>query len=95
MLIWVCADVFAQFVAEVGDGGEDAARNDVTLDFSESEFYLIEPGRVGGREVKTNVRVFDQKAFDILGLMCGQIVEHNMNFLCPYGQTIKQPENNI
>ena len=42
----VGADVFHQLSGKIGDGGEDAAGNDVALDFGKPGFDLIEPGRI-------------------------------------------------
>ena len=51
----VVADVAAEFSSEIRDGDEDPAGDDVTLDLGKPEFDLVEPGRVGRREVKADV----------------------------------------
>jgi hypothetical protein len=42
----------AELASQVGDGSEDATRDDVAFDLGEPEFDLVEPGGVGGGEVK-------------------------------------------
>ena len=48
----VLADVAHELAGEVVDRGEDAAGNDVALDFGEPQFNLIEPRRIGRGEVQ-------------------------------------------
>ena len=50
------ADVAHQFSPQVGDGGEDAACDDVTFDLGEPQLDLVEPGRVSRREVQVDRR---------------------------------------
>lgn len=44
-------------------------RDDVALDFGEPQLHLIQPLRVRGREVKTDVGMLDEKLLDVFGLM--------------------------
>ena len=55
------ADVPHQFSPQVGDGGEDAACDDVTLDLGEPQLDLVEPGRVSRREVAGGPRGADPR----------------------------------
>jgi hypothetical protein len=41
----VGGDVAAEFASQIGDRGEDAASNDLALDFGEPDLNLVEPGR--------------------------------------------------
>ena len=50
-------DVAAEFASQVGNRGEDTARDDLAFDLSEPDLDLIEPGRVSGREVKPDSRM--------------------------------------
>ena len=47
----ISADVAHQFSGKIFDGGEDAASDRLAFDAREPNLDLIEPGRVGGREV--------------------------------------------
>src|ERR1035437_8585539 len=46
----VGVDGASEFASQVGDRGEDAARNDLAFDLGEPDLDLVEPGRVSGRE---------------------------------------------
>lgn len=47
-------DVAAQLASQVGDGGECVAGNDITLDFGEPEFELIQQRGIRGREMEAD-----------------------------------------
>jgi hypothetical protein len=40
------ADVAKDFSSEIVDGGKNASRDDLPLDFGEPDFDLVKPGRV-------------------------------------------------
>ena len=63
----VVADVPHQLSPQVGNRGEDAAGDDVTLDLGEPQFDLVEPGRVSRRKVQVDVGVAIQKLGDLVG----------------------------
>src|SRR6202040_2909840 len=63
------------------DGGEDSSLDDFALDPREPQFHLIEPGRVGGREVEMDVRMLSQEVLYPLCLMGGQVVQDDMDLL--------------
>ena len=42
--LMVVTDISHELPVEILDGGEDAPRDDVALDFREPQFHLIEPG---------------------------------------------------
>ena len=54
-MLGVGIDVAAQLPGQIGGGGEDAARDDVALHLGEPQLDLIQPRRIGGREVETDV----------------------------------------
>jgi hypothetical protein len=43
----VVTDVTEDFSSEIVHGGKDAPSNDLPLNFSEPDFDLVKPGRVG------------------------------------------------
>jgi hypothetical protein len=79
----VLADVGHQLAMEVLGRGEDAAIDEVTLDFAEPKLDLVEPGRVGRGEVKLDSRVCGQKLLDSLGLVGRQVVQDDVDLLTP------------
>ena len=50
-------DVAAELTGQIRDGSEYAAGDDLALDLGEPEFNLVEPGRVGGREMELNTGI--------------------------------------
>ena len=82
----VVADVTHDFPGEICLGFEDAASNDVALDFGEPDFDLIEPRRVSGREVKMDMRVRAQESFDGLSFVGREIVGNDVDW--PSGSTL-------
>lgn len=75
------ADVAHDSFREILDRGEDAAVNEVAFDLGEPELDLIEPGGVGGREVERDRRMVVEELLDSLGLVCGEVVENDVDFL--------------
>ena len=59
------------------DRTEDAAGDEVALDFGQPDFDLIEPGGVSGRVMNTHFGVTSQKITDRLGLMGAQVTTHS------------------
>ncbi len=57
-------DVLHQLATQIGRRGEDAARDDVALNFGEPEFDLIQPGTVGRGEMQCDARVRLQPCVD-------------------------------
>jgi hypothetical protein len=76
----VVADVTHDFPGEICLGFEDAASNDVALDFREPDFDLVKPRRVSGREVKMELGVLAQESFDGLGFVGREIVGNDVDF---------------
>ena len=75
----VVPDVTTNLAREVRDRGEDAAREQIAFDLRKPEFDLIEPGRVGRREMQMDVRVREEKGPHGLGLVRRQIVGNHVN----------------
>src|SRR5262245_34533889 len=75
----VVADVATNLSRQVSDRGEDAARQQVPLDLRKPEFDLVEPRRIGRREVQMHVWVLQQEGADRLRLMGREIVSDHMN----------------
>jgi hypothetical protein len=64
---------------EVGKRREDASGEEVALDLRKPEFHLIQPRRVGGREVQMDRRLRLKKRVNALGLVSGQIVDNDVD----------------
>src|ERR1019366_5684505 len=77
----VGVDVASEFASQVGNRGEDAARDDLALDLGEPDLDLIEPRRVSGREVKPDSRMLLEELADRLSFVRGEIVEDDVNLL--------------
>src|ERR1035437_38344 len=77
----VGVDGASEFASQVGDRGEDAARNDLAFDLGEPDLDLVEPGRVSGREVKPDPRMLLEELADRLSFVRGKIVEDDVNLL--------------
>src|ERR1700726_2348123 len=75
----VAMEISTNLASQVGDGGKDAARQEVPLDLREPELDLIQPGRIGGREMQPNVRMREQERANGLGLMRREIVGDHVN----------------
>src|SRR3989338_8756315 len=72
-------DIAHQLPTQVGDRGEDAPRRDIALDLGEPEFDLIEPGRIGRREVEMDERMRHQEGPDLLRFVSREIVHDDVN----------------
>ena len=60
---------------------EDAASDQVTLDFRKPDFDLVEPGRIGRGVVDRDLWMLGQKRDDTLGLMSRKVVHDDVHFL--------------
>ncbi len=74
----VMTDVPDELACEIADRGENAAGDNVTLDFGEPVLDLIEPGRVGRGEVQMHGGVRGEKFADPLGLRAYPTSRHTM-----------------
>ena len=75
----VASDVASDLAREVWDRCEDPTREEVALDLGKPELHLIQPGRVGRREVQMDARMGLEKRLDALGLVGGQVVDDDVN----------------
>src|SRR3954451_22645864 len=88
----VCPDVFHEFSAKISDGSEHSTGNNMAFDFAEPDLDLIQPRRVGGCEVKPDLRIRLEETSNCLGLMCRQVIEHNVDLLGPSGMLYQSAE---
>lgn len=77
--------VLHKFTAKIGDGGKHSTRNDDPFDFAEPKLDLVEPGRVGRCEMKSDLWICLKEISNCPSLVCRQVVEHNVNLLGPSG----------
>ena len=74
-------DVAHEFATQIGHGFEDSAGNNVTLNFGEPVFDLVEPGTIGGRVVQRHVWMVGKEAIHELGFVGGEVVHDEVDFL--------------
>ena len=77
----VGVNVAAESAGQIRYGCENTAGDDITLDFSEPDLDLVQPGRIGGREVELNLGMRLQEIADCLGLVRREIVEDDVDLL--------------
>ena len=75
----VSADVAVDFFDEIGGGIEGAPTDRALGDEGEEAFDLIEPGGVGGREVKVPARTAGEPSSDLGMLVGGVVVDDEMD----------------
>ena len=76
----VLLDVTDELSGQVGGGSEDSPSNDIALNFGKPDFDLIEPTRIGRSVMDPNGWIGLEELENILGLMCAQVVDHDVNF---------------
>jgi len=69
-----------QFALQILHRSEDAARDNIALDAREPVLHLIEPRRVGWREVQAHVAMCIEEVGDPLRLVAADVVADDMNF---------------
>ena len=72
-------DVPHDFAREVALGSEDAARDQVTLDLGEPVFDLVQPRRIGGREVQMDFGMIGEELLNPTRLVGREIVENDVD----------------
>src|ERR1700752_1184562 len=77
----VGTDVAHDLWFEIVSGREDAASDQVALDFRKPDLDLVEPGRVGRGVVDSEVWMLGQKRDDSLRLMSRKVVHDDVDFL--------------
>ena len=76
----VLLDVAHELSGQVGGGSENSPSNHIALNFGKPDFDLIEPARIGRSVMDPNGWIGMEELENILGLMCAQIVDHDVNF---------------
>jgi hypothetical protein len=75
----VVTDVAQEFAPQIGDGTEDASRDQIALDLGEPEFHLVEPGGVGWGVMKYHGRMALQERRHSFGFMGRRVVGDDVN----------------
>ena len=82
LAVLLCSfDVAHELAPQIRSRGEDAAVDEVALDFGEPELDLVQPRGIGRREVQSHIPVQRQERAHPLGLMRGEVVEDEVNLL--------------
>lgn len=76
----VLLDVAHELPGQVGGGSENSPRDHIALNFGKPDFDLIEPARIGRGVMDPNGWLSLEELENIPGLMCAQIVDHDVNF---------------
>jgi hypothetical protein len=77
----VDSDIASDFAGEVGFGSKDAAGDQISLNFGEPDFDLIEPGRVSRRVMELNVGMGGEELSHGLGLVRRKVVSDDVDLL--------------
>src|SRR4030095_1128942 len=77
----VAVDIAGDFASEVSSGSEDAAVEQIALNFGEPDFDLIEPRRVSRGVMELNVRMKGEKLSHSLGLVRRKVVGDDVDLL--------------
>ena len=75
----VMADISQKFPAEIGYRREDAAGDDMALNFGKPVFHLIEPGGISRSKMHADIGVSVQKGVHQLRLVGRKIVNDDVN----------------
>lgn len=75
----VMPDVTKDFSSEIVDGGKDASRDDLSLNFGEPDFDLVKPRRIGGRKMNADLAMMGQKVIDEFGFMGREIISDDVD----------------
>ncbi len=76
-------DIGHQFAHQVGDGAEDAPTDAFTGDHAQPDLHLIQPGRIGGREMELHLGVALQPGSHRRRLMRREVIKDQMNLFSP------------
>ena len=82
-LFVIATDGADEFAIEIFDRDEDAARDDISLDFGKPDLNLVEPGAVGWGVMDANMTISAQEFPDVRGAMSREIIGDDMNFPLP------------
>ena len=75
----VLTNVSHELSLQVRDGSKYAARDDVALDLAEPQLDVVQPRRVGGREVQRNLGMRHQEVLDRCALVRREVVGDHMD----------------
>ena len=78
-MLVVAPDVAHQLACKVLHRSEDAASDHVALDLGEPDLDLIQPRRVGRREVEVQSRMICEEALDVTALVDREVVEDDVD----------------
>jgi hypothetical protein len=81
-LFVVATDVADELPIAIFDRDEDAASDDIPLDFGKPDLNLIEPRGVGRCVMDADIRISVEEFPDLGGTMGREIVGDDVNFLC-------------
>ena len=82
-LVVVEPDIGHQFADQVGNGSEDTPTDAVASGHAQPDFHLIQPGRVGGREMELHLRVTLEPGSQRRRLVRREVVPDQMNLFSP------------
>jgi hypothetical protein len=80
----IVSDVTQDFSSKIGDGGKNAAGDDLSLNLGEPDFDLVQPGRIGRCKMDADVGMTGQEVLDEFGFMSREIVGNDVD-LAPEG----------
>lgn len=75
----IMPDVTKDFSSEIVDGGKDASRDDLSLNFGEPDFDLVKPRRIGGRKMNADLGMMGQKVIDEFSFMGREIISDDVD----------------
>jgi len=76
----VMANISHQFQTQIGEGAKDTASNDVTLDFGEPVFHLIQPRGIGWRIMDLDIVVCLKEGCYKFRFVRREVVRNDMDF---------------
>ena len=76
----MATDIFRDFPGEVSLGGENAACDNIALNFREPDFNLVEPRGIGGRVMKLDIGMGLKEFSDRLGFVRRKVIGNDMDF---------------
>ena len=75
----VVPDITKDFSSKIGDGGENAAGDDLSLNLGEPDFDLVKPRRIGRCNMDADLGMTGQEILDELGFMSREIVGNDVD----------------
>src|SRR5258707_10490726 len=75
----VTRDVSTNLPRAIGNRREYASGQEAAVDLRKPEFHLIQPRRIGGREVQMDPRLRLKKRLNAFGLVRGQLVDDDVD----------------